>query len=82
MFGYLFCRYTIITYFIKWSRKVFYFINFTVAECVDGFYNTQCSGVCGACINGDVCEKVEGHCISGCMPNYQEPLCEGIYLNL
>lgn len=49
----------------------------TVAECLDGFYNTQCSGVCGFCVNGDVCEKIGGHCVNGCMENYQGPLCRG-----
>lgn len=35
-------------------------------ECVDGFYNINCSGICGSCVNGEICEKHEGHCVNGC----------------
>lgn len=74
------CTHPIIIYLIEVIRE-FFFLNNTVTECLDGFYNTQCSGVCGACVNGDVCEEVRGHCKNGCMQNYQEPLCQGIYLH-
>lgn len=63
-------------YFLKYINANWYF-HTTVAECLDGFYNTQCSGVCGSCVNGDVCEKIGGHCVNGCMENYQGALCRG-----
>lgn len=50
-------------------------------ECVDGFYNINCSGICGSCVNGEICEKHEGHCVNGCKTHYKEPLCKGIFIN-
>lgn len=70
------CLHSEYMYFLKYINANWYF-HTTVAECLDGFYNTQCSGVCGSCVNGDVCEKIGGHCVNGCMENYQGPLCRG-----
>lgn len=47
-------------------------------ECADGFYNKNCSGICGACVNDEVCEKTNGICENGCKTNFQGPLCQGI----
>lgn len=47
-------------------------------ECADGYFNKDCSGTCGYCVNGEVCEKSEGRCLNGCTTNYQQPLCKGI----
>lgn len=45
------------------------YINLFV-ECLDGFYNECCIGVCGFCVGGEVCEKNRGYCLSGCRINY------------
>lgn len=47
-------------------------------ECADGFYNKNCSGICGVCVNDEVCEKTNGICENGCKTNFQGPLCQGI----
>lgn len=46
-------------------------------ECVDGYYNVSCTGKCGHCLYEELCNKVNGHCPSGCTPNFQAPLCQG-----
>lgn len=50
-----------------------------VLECVDGFYDKNCSGICGFCVNDEVCEKVSGHCLNGCTTDFKEPMCQGIW---
>lgn len=52
-----------------------------ILECADGYFNKDCSGTCGNCVNGEVCEKNEGRCLNGCMTNYQQPLCKGMKIN-
>lgn len=50
-------------------------------ECADGHYNALCSGTCGHCLNEQVCDKYDGSCLSGCKPNFDSPLCQGIFLH-
>lgn len=57
-------------------------ISKNILECADGYFNKDCSGTCGYCVNGEVCEKTGGHCLNGCKTNYQQPLCKGIKLNI
>ncbi|XP_065939059.1 laminin subunit beta-1 [Magallana gigas] len=45
-------------------------------DCIDGFYNRNCSGRCGSCVNDGVCDKISGHCTNGCQANYLQPLCQ------
>lgn len=59
--------------------KAYHFKFEIFVECLDGFYNKQCSGVCGSCLLGNICDKIDGHCANGCSTNYQEPLCQGIF---
>ncbi|XP_062605502.1 receptor-type tyrosine-protein phosphatase T-like [Saccostrea cucullata] len=44
-------------------------------ECVDGFYDKNCSKRCGHCLEG-VCDKTNGTCKGGCSSNWLEPLCQ------
>lgn len=46
-------------------------------ECVNGFYNASCTGICGQCISAQLCDKVNGYCPNGCTSNFQAPLCQG-----
>lgn len=46
-------------------------------ECVDGFYNASCTGECGHCLYEELCNKVNGHCPTGCTSNFKAPLCQG-----
>lgn len=50
-------------------------------ERADGHYNALCSGTCGHCLNEQVCDKYDGSCLSGCKPNFDSPLCQGIFLH-
>ena len=34
------------------------------AECDDGFYDDNCNSTCGHCLNGEICDKKTGHCVS------------------
>ncbi|XP_062586816.1 scavenger receptor class F member 2-like [Saccostrea cucullata] len=44
-------------------------------ECVDGYYDQNCSTECGYCREG-FCDKYNGSCLSGCKLNWKEPLCQ------
>ena len=46
-------------------------------ECVNGYYDRNCSKLCGHCKDNNPFNKVNGTCESGCMPNFQSPLCKG-----
>lgn len=52
-------------------------INTLFLECADGFYNSNCTGPCGHCINDTTCKKDNGYCVGGCRKNYVYPLCKG-----
>lgn len=58
--------------YLKFDKLI---LKYFFVECVDGFYNINCSGICGFCVNGEVCEKYEGYCLNGCKINYREFLC-------
>lgn len=47
--------------------------------CENGFYNANCSGICGHCKNKQACDKESGNCFNGCSSNFQKPLCQGMY---
>lgn len=51
-------------------------------DCIDGFYNRNCSGRCGSCVNDGVCDKISGHCTNGCQANYLQSLCQGIWIHI
>lgn len=46
-------------------------------ECDDGFYNANCTALCGLCANDQHCDKRTGACINGCKQNFKLPLCQG-----
>ena len=46
-----------------------------VPACPDFTYGMDCKGLCGACLNGVPCNKVDGSCPSGCEPGLQSPMC-------
>lgn len=50
---------------------------FELVECVDGFYNRTCTGVCGHCVNGEFCNQNNGYCANGCSNHFLYPLCQG-----
>lgn len=50
---------------------------FLFIECVGGFYNRTCTGVCGHCVNGEACLPATGYCAHGCSNNFRHPLCQG-----
>ncbi|XP_061180611.1 uncharacterized protein LOC133189226 [Saccostrea echinata] len=43
-------------------------------ECIDGFYDQDCSTKCGEC-RSKICDKRNGSCLNGCKTNWKEPLC-------
>ncbi|KAK7101801.1 hypothetical protein V1264_020126 [Littorina saxatilis] len=46
-----------------------------VLSCRDDYWGSGCDRRCGNCSNGEVCDKVTGHC-SRCPPGLQPPLCD------
>lgn len=50
---------------------------FELVECAGGFYNGTCTGVCGHCVNGEVCLQNNGYCVNGCSNHFFMPLCQG-----
>ncbi|XP_056003724.1 uncharacterized protein LOC125660814 [Ostrea edulis] len=57
----------------RYRVKLLYPILFI--ECDSNHYNSDCSGLCGHCKDGELCHSITGHCIHGCRPNWQGPLC-------
>lgn len=57
---------------LKCYDKFFFFF---FVECVDRFYNSNCSGICGFCINDEICDKYNGLCLNGCLEYYKELFC-------
>lgn len=51
---------------------------YKIKVCENGFYNANCTGRCGHCQNGQVCDKESGNCLNGCSSNFQKPLCQGV----
>ncbi|XP_060573868.1 uncharacterized protein LOC132731671 [Ruditapes philippinarum] len=48
-------------------------------ECPDGLFGYNCSRQCSedVCVGGNVCDKVTGGCLQGCLnPGYRSPLCQ------
>lgn len=72
-------------FFSKWClyAEVFvvviivFFTLFEMTECVGGFYNGTCTGVCGHCVNGEFCNQNNGYCVNGCSNHFLNPLCHG-----
>lgn len=58
-----------------------YIYIYIFAECADRFYNINCSGICGFCINDEICDKNNGSCPNGCLEHFKDPLCQGISIN-
>ncbi|XP_070193808.1 multiple epidermal growth factor-like domains protein 11 [Littorina saxatilis] len=46
-----------------------------VISCSDDYWDSGCDRRCGSCSNGEVCDKVTGHC-SSCPPGIKPPLCD------
>ena len=46
-------------------------------DCANGYYDRNCSKLCGHCKDNSPCNKINGACESGCMPNFQSPMCKG-----
>ncbi|KAK7478580.1 hypothetical protein BaRGS_00030179 [Batillaria attramentaria] len=43
-------------------------------ECDGGFYGDNCSHPCGHCADGQLCDKIDGHCQT-CAPGYVPQVC-------
>lgn len=69
--------------FSKWCLYAGDFVDvvfwtlFELVECVGGFYNGTCIGVCGHCVNGEYCLQTNGYCANGCSNHFLFPLCQG-----
>lgn len=82
--SYYVCEY-IFGFFSKWCLYVEVFVVviivfltlFELVECVGGFYNRTCTGVCGHCVNGEFCNQNNGYCVNGCINHFLHPLCQG-----
>ncbi|KAK7103069.1 hypothetical protein V1264_021197 [Littorina saxatilis] len=47
-----------------------------VLSCNDAYWGLWCNKTCGNCGNGEVCDKVTGHCTS-CLQGWELPMCSG-----
>lgn len=54
---------------------------YLLSECKDGYYGKMCNINCGRCKDGHACDKDNGSCYNGCVPNFQQPKCEGYLYN-
>lgn len=55
--------------------------NVWLSECIEGYYGHICNISCGRCKDGHACDKHNGSCYNGCVPNFQQPKCEGYFDN-
>ena len=56
--------------------KTFQYVLFIVSECENSRYGVNCSSSCGHCLGGgEQCHNVNGTCLSGCVPGWQDGLC-------
>jgi len=46
------------------------------AECADGYFGHLCNNVCLCYDETEVCDKVTGHCESGCMAGRTDAGCQ------
>jgi len=46
------------------------------AECADGYFGHLCNNVCHCHDETEVCDKVTGHCESGCMAGRTDTDCQ------
>ncbi|XP_053400634.1 multiple epidermal growth factor-like domains protein 10 [Mercenaria mercenaria] len=44
-------------------------------SCGYGSYGMNCSQSCGSCANNQTCNNTNGHCDTGCLEGFIEPLC-------
>lgn len=81
-FGHI-CHNRLITLFQlrQLAKNIMLDFNFSksnfIEECMDGFYSSSCTEVCGQCVNGSACNKDTGHC-KNCSNNFLHPFCKGI----
>lgn len=61
---------------MKWTNL---FHKSILSDCKDGFYNSNCSAECGKCLNGEICHKTSGLCVTGCQAHFVFPFCEGCW---
>ena len=46
-------------------------------ECSDGHFGQECNDTCSSHCGGDgLCDKVTGHCLSGCHIGYHGDMCD------
>ena len=43
-----------------------------LVECTPGSFGYNCSKSCGHCLGTSACDPVEGRCINGCEPGWQQ----------
>lgn len=48
----------------------------SILVCVNGTFAENCERECGACLNGDFCNIVNGSCPAGCNPGYHGDRCD------
>ena len=48
-----------------------------LVECSDGYYGNDCHTTCGYCLQGRVCNRLNGTCDHGCINHFKEPTCAG-----
>jgi len=46
------------------------------AECADGYFGHLCNNTCRCYDETEVCDKVTGHCESGCVPGWTASDCQ------
>lgn len=61
------------------KQSIYVWLLFSV--CKDGYYGHMCNINCGRCKDGHACDKHNGSCYNGCVPNFQQPNCEGFFYN-
>ncbi|XP_046340500.2 multiple epidermal growth factor-like domains protein 10 [Haliotis rufescens] len=47
-----------------------------VADCSSGTFGDKCSGSCGACLDSELCHRVNGTCPRGCSDGWSGHLCK------
>ncbi|XP_046562129.1 receptor-type tyrosine-protein phosphatase T-like [Haliotis rubra] len=58
------------------TSKVVTLCEVQIFVCSDGWFGEDCDKQCHCSLNTEVCDKINGQCLSGCAPGYMEIDCQ------
>ncbi|XP_046583116.1 receptor-type tyrosine-protein phosphatase mu-like [Haliotis rubra] len=72
---------TTVTIRIPGQQKFLVLCEVQIFVCSDGWFSEDCDKQCRCLNSTDVCDKITGHCSSGCFPGYNGTDCQTVCLD-